>query len=136
MAIAPLTCSCGEPLGLVHETADTDSNGSAVFVGKLVCAAGHPWIDIRALGEDRPHGKAPKAWQRKDRTMSKNDKTPRKYHVVLSPSSGDVKETDHYGDARVEASGTLVIENAAGEPAIMYAAGQWIRCELSPRDKE
>jgi hypothetical protein len=70
VAIAPATCSCGEPLGLVHETADQDSNGAAVFVGKLVCAAGHSWIDIRAIGEDRPHGKAPKAWQRKDLTMA------------------------------------------------------------------
>jgi len=56
MAIAPASCSCGEPIGLVHETADRDSNGSAVFVGKLVCAAGHSWIDIRPADEDRPHG--------------------------------------------------------------------------------
>jgi hypothetical protein len=129
MAIAPLTCSCGEALGLVHETADTDSNGGAVFVGKLVCAAGHSWIDIRPADEDRPHRKAPKAWQRKDPTMAKTDK--HKFHVVLT---GGVGERDFTGtDARVDSAGALVIFRGDA-PLVIYASGEWQLCELESQD--
>jgi hypothetical protein len=56
MAVAPLLCTCGAPIALLHEVPDREADGGRpVMVGILECRAGHPWIDIRPIKVPRPH---------------------------------------------------------------------------------
>jgi hypothetical protein len=66
-------------------------------------------------------------------TPKKNGKTARQYHVTFT--EGTPLE-DNFGgsDVRVH-DGALVIENAAGRAALLFAPGTWKRCELESRDE-
>ena len=60
----------------------------------------------------------------------KTTDNPHKYHVVLS----DGTERDVPGRDVHTHDGALIIDNAAGEAAVLYAPGQWMLCELERRD--
>jgi len=66
--------------------------------------------------------------------MAKNGKAPRKYHVLFAAGSPKLEDDFLGSDVRTH-DNVLVIENAAGEAALLFASGTWTRCELSTRDE-
>lgn len=60
------------------------------------------------------------------------DDTPRKYHVVLANGSERTVTAARVGAL---SQGALLFENANDDATVIYAAGQWLVCELETKDE-